>query len=164
MGSMAKNERANPSRVDDTRESELVHGDDYDKPWTPPHNLTAPEPRPGMAQRWIRTELGGTDDSANLARSMQEGWKLRSADSVPDNFPVPTISHGKHAGAIGVQGLVLCEMPKTRLAQREAYYAAQNKRQNDAVTADLLNEVGDSAIDERASKTTSGKIPKIADE
>lgn len=163
---VADSERTPESREDDMHESTPVHGVDYDKPWQPPHNLTAPTPRPGMAQRWIRVALRGDDDSANMAKSMQEGWQPRTMASVPGDFPVPTISNGKFAGCIGVQGLVLCEMPASRLKQRADYYAAQAEKQNEAVKQALFREerAGMPIEHSRKTETKTGRIPKIADD
>lgn len=126
------------TRDQDSRDP--MHGWDEDRPWTPPSNLAAPEARPGMAQRWIRVSIRSEDDPSNVARSFQEGWKPRQASTVPNDFAAPTISHGRFAGYIGVHGLILCEMPAKRLAQRDAYYRDITDRQTQAVGTDLAKD------------------------
>ena len=113
-------ERAAP-QVHETRAYETWNPEDIhtleDKPWVPPTSLQAPKERDGFTQRWVRVSERGVDDVANWARKTREGWRPRPADSVPAGFEVPTISHGKFAGCIGVEGMVLCEMPK-KMADR----------------------------------------------
>jgi hypothetical protein len=114
-----------------------VHGEDEDRPWTPPANLEAPPPRPGYVQRWIRVSIRAEDDVTNVSQSFQEGWEPRRADTVPPGFNVPTISHGKYSGIVGVHGLILCEMPAKRNAERNAYYRNIATQQTQAVATDL---------------------------
>lgn len=154
-----------------TRAQSAVHeaargADDEDRPWEPPSNLSAPAPRPGMSQRWIRTHVHGEVDVANVQKSFTEGWKPVRADSVEQTFYAPTISEGQWAGCIGVHGILLCEMPTKRLEQRTAYYAAQTKLQTQAVEQDLAREShpGMPITQIRRSSVSSGRIPNVADD
>lgn len=143
-----------------------VHGEDELRPWTPPANLTAPEPRPGYVQRWIRVAMRGEDDVGNIAQSFQEGWQPRRADTVTGDFTPPTISHGKYAGYIGVHGLILCEMPAETDRQRKAYYRNLTAKQAAAVQTDLQRESNpDMPISQtRKSEVEMGKktIPNVS--
>lgn len=114
-----------------------VHGEDEDRPWTPPANLEAPPARPGYVQRWVRVSIRAEDDVTNVSQSFQEGWQPRRADTVPAKFTAPTISHGKYAGVVGVHGLILCEMPVKRNAERNAYYRNLATQQTQGVAHDL---------------------------
>ena len=138
-----------------------VHGDDELTPWKPPANLEAPPPRPGYVQRWIRVSMRGEDDVSNIAQSFQEGWQPRRADTV-ENPTVPTISHGKYAGIIGVHGLILCEMPKETNDQRNAYYRNLAIRQNRAVSTELDKDSDPDMPIEQTRKTQviGGKATK----
>jgi hypothetical protein len=143
---------------------ELAHGDEWDRPWAPPSTLSAPDARPGMAQRWVRTHVHGVDDVANVQKAMQEGWKPRRADTVDPGFHATTMQEGTYAGCIGVHGMVLCEMPAKRLAQRRAYYEEQTRRATRAVVTDLENQSrADMPIhQDRRSSESVGRIPKVA--
>lgn len=92
------------------------------KVWTPPSALDAPAPRDGMVQRWVATSIQGKDDPAHVSKRMREGWQPRKPETVPENFHAPTIEHGRWEGCIGVEGMVLMEMPKDLADQRNAYY------------------------------------------
>jgi len=108
-----------------------------DRPWVRPTSLEAPPPRPGFAQRWIRVAVMGTEDPTNASRKFREGWKPRRAETVPPSYAVPTISHGKWAGAVGVEGSVLCEMPKKLKAKRDAVYRKKTDDVTDAIEGEL---------------------------
>jgi hypothetical protein len=102
----ARNVRATESRKE-TREDEAR----AETSWKPPSLLDAPDPRPGMVQRWIATSIQGKDTPDNVYKRMRAGWNPRPADSVSDKR-FPTINHGQWTGSIGIEGMVLCEMPK----------------------------------------------------
>lgn len=108
-----------------------------DRPWVRPTSLEAPPARPGFAQRWIRVAIRNEEDPTNTARKFREGWKPRPADTVPASHQAPTISHGKWAGTIGVEGMVLCEMPKTMVEKRRKFYSNETQRVTDAIESEL---------------------------
>lgn len=108
-----------------------------DKPWVRPTSLEAPPARPGLVQRWIRVGSMGQDDPTNTARKFREGWKPRPAASVPAGFHMPTIAHGKWAGCVGVEGMLLCEMPEKMVQKRNAHY----REKTDATTNNLEAEL-----------------------
>lgn len=107
------------------------------KPWVRPTSLEAPPPRPGFTQRWIRVGSLGQDDPTNAARKFREGWKPRLAETVPASFQTPSISHGKWAGCIGVEGMLLCEMPTKLKEKRNAHFQAKT----DLVTHTIEEEL-----------------------
>lgn len=95
--------------------------------YKPPSVLDAPPPRPGMRQRWVRTHMLGQSDPAHVHKRFREGWSPRKMDTVPEGFMVPTLNHGQFNGCIGIEGLILCEMPVARVLQRNAYYAKKGQ-------------------------------------
>ena len=97
-------------RADETRNSMRDEQARPDTAWKPPSLLDAPEPRPGYTQRWIATSIQGRDTPDNVFKRMREGWNPRKADSVKDKL-FPTINHGQWSGSIGIEGMLLCEMP-----------------------------------------------------
>ena len=109
------------------------------KPWTPPSQLDAPPPPAGYVQRWVRESVMGFDDKKNLSARLREGFELVRADEYPD-FEAPTVQDGKHAGVIGVGGLVLARIPRETVSQRTEYFQGQTKDQMDAVDNDLMRE------------------------
>jgi len=126
--------------------------------WKPPSSLDAPPAPEGYVHRWLRVESGGLDDRKNLSARLREGFELVRAEEYPD-FESPTVQDGKHAGVIGVGGLVLARIPKDLVDQRNAYYRKQTSDQIAAVDNDLLREQHPSMPiikPERQSRVTFG--------
>jgi hypothetical protein len=120
--------------------------------------LDAPPPPEGYVHRWIRVESSGVDDRKNLSARLREGFELVRAEEYPD-FESPTIQDGRHAGVIGVGGLVLARIPVEIVAQRRAYYNKQTSEQLSAVDNDLMREQHPSMPiikPERQSRVTFG--------
>lgn len=134
------------------------------KPWVRPSSLEAPDPRPGFVQRWIRVAMHGQDDPTNVARKFREGWRPRPSSSLPPSYHAPTISHGKWAGCIGVEGSVLCEMPYKIRDKRNAYYQAKTQMVTDAIETELQNQArpGMPITQERSSRVV--KNARIAED
>lgn len=126
------------SRVDELSDEHATHQERPLAPWIRPSSLTAPEPRPGMVQRWIRISTRGVDDPRNINMSTREGWTPRPADTVPSDFVMMTGAPAEqHAGRFVVDDLLLCEMPKEIYGQRKAYYEDQTAQQMIAVEQEL---------------------------
>tara|TARA_R100000458_G_C8276005_1_gene251187 strand:+ start:3257 stop:3718 length:462 start_codon:yes stop_codon:yes gene_type:complete len=109
------------------------------KPWIPPSTLDAPDPPEGFTHRWIRESVMGNDDKKNLSARLREGFDLVRADEYP-NFEAPTIQDGRHAGVIGVGGLLLARFPIESKQERDAYYQGKTDEQMSAVDNDLMRE------------------------
>jgi hypothetical protein len=138
-----RQERTAPP-VHETRQYETwddvdVHAEES-KPWVRPTSLEAPPARPGFTQRWIRVGMMGTDDPTNTARKFREGWKPRPASSVAGTFHSPTIQHGKWAGCIGVEGMLLCEMPTSMVTKRNKHYQAKTDLVTNAIQDELQKQ------------------------
>ena len=86
--------------------------------WRPSNLLEAPEPRPGYKQRWIATMVLGQETPTNVAKRLREGWQPRDPKTVKNAQHFPTIEHGKFAGYIGIEGMLLCEMPEEMVNER----------------------------------------------
>ena len=63
----------------------------------------------------------------------------KALNSYPD-FEAPTIQDGKHAGVIGVGGLVLARFPNETKNQRDEHFQQQTAEQMTAVDNDLMRE------------------------
>ena len=109
------------------------------KPWIPPSTLDAPDPPEGYTHRWIRESVMGNDDKKNLSARLREGFDLVRADEYPD-FEAPTVNDGKHAGVIGVGGLLLARFPIESKKERDAYFQGKTDEQMTAVDKDLMRE------------------------
>ena len=129
------------------------------KPWQPPSLLDAPPPPQGYVYRWIRESMIGQNDPANMSKRIREGWEPVSAKDHPD-FEAPTIDDGKHAGVIGVGGLILAKIPKETVDERRAYYQNVADQQIQAVDNDRMresNQVMPISNPNRSTKVTFGK-------
>lgn len=90
--------------------------------YVPPALLDAPPPREGMRQRWVSVSILGNDLSAHAMKRQREGWHPRPADTLPKNWPAPTMDHGPFKGCIGIEGLILCEMSEEMAQARDRYF------------------------------------------
>jgi hypothetical protein len=135
--------------------------------WKPPSLLDAPDPRPGMVQRWIATSIQGRDTPDNVYKRMRAGWNPRPADTVKDQR-FPTINHGQWAGSIGVEGMILCEMPKEKFKSMKAYYNQRNDEQNESIPGELdaMARTGGIPIqqDRKSSSSRGRDISVMADD
>lgn len=150
-------------RAYETWDEADIHAE-MSKPWVRPSSLEAPAPRPGFAQRWIRVATMGKDDPTNTSRKFREGWRPRPSSTVPATYHAPTISQGKWAGCIGVEGSVLCEMPLKIRDKRNAHYAAKTQLVTNAIAEELQKQSrpGMPITQERSSKVV--RNVKIAED
>lgn len=134
------------------------------KSWTPPSRLDAPPAPPGYKHKWIRAEAGGQEDRVNVAGKLREGYELVRAEEHPD-FVIPSVDDGRHAGVIGVGGLLLAKIPVEVAEERNAYYQGRTRDQLQAVDNELMksNAHGSMRINnpERQSRVSFGG-PKAA--
>ena len=126
--------RSRTSRNSETRKRESRR-----QPWRPPSALEAPPAPEGYKHRWIRAEVMGFDDRKNISARMREGWDLVRAEDYHE-YEAPTIEDGKHAGVIGVGGLLLARVPIDIVDERNAYFRGMTRDQMTAVDNDLARE------------------------
>jgi len=145
------------SRSADTREKSQRK-----RVWQRPSSLDAPPAPDGYIHRWIRAEVRGYQDTKNVINRLREGYELVRADEYPD-WQMPTIEDGKHAGVIGVGGLLLARIPEEIIAQRNDYYKGLTEDQIRAVDNDLLKDAHPSmpiSKPDRQSRVTFGGSQK----
>ena len=65
--------------------------------------------------------------------------QLVRAEEYPD-FEAPMVEDGKHAGVIGVGGLVLARIPEETVLERSAYFQNETKEQMSGVDNDYMRE------------------------
>lgn len=132
----------------DTHESEMhfgdeIHADDMTKNWAPPTQLEAPDARPGMVQRWIRSSLLGKSDAKNISLQGGQGWRPRAMTSVPEEQRkrFPTSKDARTGAEFMVNGdLVLCEMPERIFKQMQQHYRNRASSQVQALDDKLAGE------------------------
>ena len=130
----ARQKSARTPRADQTRATQA-----RTEPWKPPSMLDAPSPPEGYKHRWIRSEVMGFDDRKNVAARSREGYELVRGDEYPD-FDIPTVADGKHAGVIGIGGLLLARVPIEIVEERSTYFRGMTRDQMTAVDNDLARE------------------------
>ena len=157
----ARNVRASESRKEDRADEARPQ-----TAWKPPSLLDAPEARPGMVQRWVATSIQGKETPDNVYKRMREGWNPRPADSVKDKR-FPTINHGQWTGSIGVEGMLLCEMPVKTFNGMKDYYRGRSNEQNESIPGELdaLGRNGGIPIHQERSTTSShGRDVSVMDD
>ena len=109
------------------------------KEYKPPSSLDAPAAPDGFRHRWIRAESMGFNDTKNIHGRLRSGYELVRADEY-DSEEYPVVVDGKHAGVIGVGGLLLARIPEELAQQRMDYQKRQTDGQDEAVESDLLRD------------------------
>jgi hypothetical protein len=130
-------------KIKTSRESESRSKQSRKKDWTPPSSLDAPAAPQGYAHRWIRTATMGFEDVANVSKKLREGWEFVKAETLLSEIgqnEYPVISEGKHAGLVGIGGLVLARIPEEILKQRAEYFQKITQDRTDAIDRDLMKE------------------------
>jgi hypothetical protein len=144
-----------------SRESESREKLSRKKDWTPPSSLDAPAAPQGFCHRWIRTHVAGFEDAGNVSKKLREGWEFVKAETLLSEIgehSYPIINDGKHAGLIGIGGLVLARIPEEILKSRAEYFKKITQDRTDAIDQDLMKEQHpDMPINiERQSRVTFG--------
>ena len=147
------------SRSADTRAKE-----DRPKVWKMPSALELPEEAikaaesQGITYRWIREAILGQDDKTNVSKRFREGFVPVKPEELPGFHDLPTVDDGRHAGIIGVGGLILCKIDKDIADQRNDYFEQQTQNQMTAVENDLMREENPSMpiSSKMSSKVTFG--------
>ena len=104
--------------------------------WTPPSVIRCTRAKTWFVQRWVATSIQGKDTPDNVYKRMREGWEARPANTVKNQL-FPTINHGQWEGCIGIEGMLLCEMPKEKHRQMKEYYGTKSVEQNQSLSGDL---------------------------
>ena len=136
------------------RSAETRAKDTARKPWRPPSMLDTPPAPEGYTYRWIRAELVGEEDRKNVMSRMREGFELVRAEEIQD-FDLPSMDDGRHAGVVAVGGLLLAKIPNETRDERNAYFNDRAKLQQDAVDNDLMKESDPSSPMLKPQRTTS---------
>jgi hypothetical protein len=112
-----------------------------------------------MKYRWIRAEMMGEQDKTNIGKKFREGYVPVHPDEIDESYNLPTVDDGKHAGVIGVGGLILAKIPEETVGERNAYYRNLTRSQTRAIDNDLQKESHPAmpiGAPERQTRTTFG--------
>jgi len=136
-----KTEDNRSTRNSDTRETNT-----RPKAWKMPSALELPDEAvelaesQGITYRWIRESILGQDDKTNVSKRFREGFAVVRPEELPGYHDLPTVDDGRHAGVIGVGGLILCKIDKEIADQRNDFFEQQTNNQMSAVENDLMRE------------------------
>jgi len=136
-----KTEDNRATRNSDTRETNT-----RPKAWKMPSALELPDEAvelaesQGITYRWIRESILGQDDKTNVSKRFREGFAVVRPEELPGYHDLPTVDDGRHAGVIGVGGLILCKIDKEIADQRNDFFEQQTNNQMSAVENDLMRE------------------------
>ena len=129
-----------------TRNSNTRETNTRPKAWKMPSALELPEEAvelaksQGISYRWVRESVLGQDDKTNVSKRFREGFEVVRPDELPGYHDLPTVDDGRHAGVIGVGGLILCKIDKEIADQRNDFFEQQTNNQMTAVENDLMRE------------------------
>ena len=129
------------------------------KPWKRSSMLPTPEPRDGLAFRWIRTATLGTGDMTNVSQRFRDGYVAVKAVDYPE-LQIMSDIDSRFKDNIEVGGLLLCAIPKELQEDREYGQLETAQHQSDAVDRNFMRE-SDPRMpvmpSERSTRTSFGK-------
>lgn len=106
--------------------------------WRRSSDLDAPEPRPGYVQRWVRCKAGGQEDTDNLEKMLDHGWRPVKRTAAKRVHELTANLNGKFAQYIVKRGLILMELPEKLAAQRGQFYRRKKNLMTQAIDRDLF--------------------------
>lgn len=106
--------------------------------WVRPTNLTAPPPRAGYVNRWIRFRTGSDEDKDNLDKSMSQGWRPIPKSKIGKGHELTANLEGKYGQYVVKRGLILMELPEDLWQQRRDYYADKQNKMTESIDRNLL--------------------------
>ena len=149
------------SRNQESMNSEEIH-ESYSDEWRPKGILDSSRipPRPGYAQRWVRTMTSGNSDQTNVIRQFNAGWNPRRSDTIPKGEIAPTREF-QGANVVGVDGMILCERPLEKHNSQGTYIKSIVQRQIQASDESVFKDKNINVS--RKTKSTFRK-PSIMDD
>lgn len=137
------------ARIWEQRAAEPVH-ELHQKQYGPKGPLTqnavAPyiDPESGLPwpQKWVRTRLAGEQDTDNVHRHLEEGWRPRPASSCPEGRFLPVVDDRTFGQIIETRGMVLMYMPPMLHQRMKGRVQAQTALQEQAVRSDSFRDAG----------------------
>jgi hypothetical protein len=121
--------------------------------------IPAPDERPGLVHRWIRTSTLGNADNTNVSRRFREGYVPVKAKDYPE-LQVMSDHGSRFPENVEVGGLLLCAAPKDLVEDRVQYQDEKAQSQMEAVDRNYMRE-SDPRMPvlrpERSTRTSFGK-------
>jgi hypothetical protein len=108
--------------------------------WRRPSNLDAPDPRPGYVQRWVRYRSGNVEDTENLEKAMDQGWRPRERTTEKRGHELTAKTSGTYGKYYVKRGLMLMEMPLKLAQQRNAFYEKKLQQMTKSVDVEMMRE------------------------
>tara|TARA_R110002094_G_scaffold128418_1_gene122242 strand:- start:614 stop:1102 length:489 start_codon:yes stop_codon:yes gene_type:complete len=150
----------------ETRSSQLRENNTQEEEWTfeEPNALAIPDhvqarfDGEGMALRWIRISIKGTDDISNVGKKLQEGWVFVTPDEVPEMSITSFVREdGRYQGTVCRGDLALAKMPAGKVSAKRKFYENKADNMMQAVNAQLMNSSDSRMPISNNSKTTVTK-------
>jgi hypothetical protein len=101
--------------------------------------LPTPEPRDGIAFRWIRTATLGNADLTNVSSKFREGWTPSPRADHPE-LEVLSDLDSRFKDNIEAGGLLLCQTAVENVNARRDYQIEKTRQQIEAVDNTYLKE------------------------
>jgi hypothetical protein len=122
-------------------ERELDDRPDWDREeaWVEPDTLPMPNDRPGWHHRYIRISMAGESDPRNISSKLREGYEPVKAEEYPE-LKMHATRDGAFKGGIEVGGLLLCRIPKEKIASRAKKHEDKNKLIVESVDNNYLRD------------------------
>ena len=150
----------------ETRSSQLRENNTQEEEWTfeEPNALAIPDhvqarfDSEGMALRWIRISIKGTDDISNVGKKLQEGWVFVTPDEVPEMSITSFVREdGRYQGTVCRGDLALAKMPAGKVSAKRKFYENKADNMMQAVNAQLMSSSDSRMPISNNSKTTVTK-------
>lgn len=136
----AVHDRNDSSRHANAR-TRIDRDSDLPEMWVRPSNLTAPAPRAGFVNRWIRFRTGANEDRNNLDKAMRQGWRPIPKSKLGKEHELTANLEGKYGQYIVTQGLILMELPQELWQQRRDFYADKQNKMTESIDRNLLRSL-----------------------
>lgn len=126
------------SREQETWSADAIH-DDFSSVAEADGPLPNIPARNGFSQRWIRSKIGGENDSKNLSTAYNNGWRRRDPATVPPTIAAPSVYVEGVGDSVGISGMILMERPEKLSAVHKQRVQQRTNTQMEAVDKALEN-------------------------
>jgi hypothetical protein len=132
-------------RNDSARQGEattrISRDSDLPETWVRPTALSAPPPRPGYVNRWVRFRAGSDEDKDNLDKFTSQGWRPIPKSKLRKDHSLTATIEGSYGQFIVKRGLILMELPEHLWQQRRKFYAQKQRRMTESIDRNLFKEL-----------------------
>ena len=114
------------------------------KTWSIAGKLDTPPAPDGVQYRWIRHELLGDNQNANVHGRSRQGYEIVTPEELGDEHSYDVLDTGKHAGTVRSGDLILMKIDQDVANQRKEYFQSLTDRQAKSAKKDFTSQ--DSAM------------------